>query len=212
MRGRVMALAVVVVAATCIASGEQGAGGEAKRWFKGNTHTHTLNSDGDSTPDDVVRWYREQRYHFLVFTDHNMVTPVDGLNAVHGAPDRFLVIRGEEVTDSAGDKPVHLNMLGGRAAVAPQGGGDAAVVLQRNIAAIEAAGGVRQINHPNFGWALSDADLLSARGAELLEIYNGHPTVNNVGGGGKQSAEALWDAMLTAGMRYTRSPATTCTN
>ena len=29
------------------------------RWYKGNTHTHTLNSDGDSTPDEVVRWYRE---------------------------------------------------------------------------------------------------------------------------------------------------------
>jgi hypothetical protein len=25
------------------------------RWYKGNTHTHTLNSDGDSTPDEVVR-------------------------------------------------------------------------------------------------------------------------------------------------------------
>ena len=31
----------------------------AMHWYKGNTHTHTLNSDGDSTPDDVVRWYRE---------------------------------------------------------------------------------------------------------------------------------------------------------
>ncbi|HUE85466.1 MAG TPA: hypothetical protein VMO26_05250, partial [Vicinamibacterales bacterium] len=36
------------------------------RWYKGNTHTHTLNSDGDSTPDDVVRWYREHGYRFLV--------------------------------------------------------------------------------------------------------------------------------------------------
>ena len=32
----------------------------APRWYKGNTHTHTVNSDGDSTPDEVVRWYREQ--------------------------------------------------------------------------------------------------------------------------------------------------------
>jgi hypothetical protein len=38
------------------------------RWFKGNTHAHTLNSDGDSTPDDVVRWYREHGYQFLVLT------------------------------------------------------------------------------------------------------------------------------------------------
>ena len=29
------------------------------QWYKGNTHTHTINSDGDSTPDEVVRWYRE---------------------------------------------------------------------------------------------------------------------------------------------------------
>src|SRR5262249_35562070 len=31
----------------------------SRHWYKGNTHTHTLNSDGDSTPDDVVKWYRE---------------------------------------------------------------------------------------------------------------------------------------------------------
>ena len=62
-------------------------------WFKGNTHTHTLNSDGDSTPDEVVRWYREHGYQFLVLTDHNFLTSVDGLNALHGASDRFLVIQ-----------------------------------------------------------------------------------------------------------------------
>ena len=54
------------------------AAGSAGRWFKGNTHTHTLNSDGDSTPDEVVRWYRDHSYHFLVLTDHNFLTDVDG--------------------------------------------------------------------------------------------------------------------------------------
>jgi hypothetical protein len=68
------------------------------RWFKGNLHTHTLNSDGDSTPEEVVRWYREHGYDFLVLTDHNFLTAVDGLNAVQGAPGKFLVVRGEEVT------------------------------------------------------------------------------------------------------------------
>jgi hypothetical protein len=43
------------------------------RWYKGNTHTHTVNSDGDSTPDEVVRWYREHGYHFVVLTDHTAV-------------------------------------------------------------------------------------------------------------------------------------------
>ena len=36
--------------------GAQNQGFTSTRWFKGNTHTHTLNSDGDSTPDEVVRW------------------------------------------------------------------------------------------------------------------------------------------------------------
>jgi hypothetical protein len=183
-----------------VATGQQAAGGEPLKWFKGNTHTHSLNSDGDSTPDEVVQWYREQRYHFLFFTDHNTVTPVDGLNAVFGAPDRFLVIRGEEVTDSADKKPVHLNMLGGEGVVAPQGGATPAESLRRNVAAIKAARGVVSVNHPNFGWALSASDLLEARGAELLEIFNAHYQVNNEGGGDQPGAEALWDGMLSAGI------------
>ena len=44
------------------------------QFFKGNLHTHTLNSDGDSTPDDVVRWYREHNYNFVTITDHNYLT------------------------------------------------------------------------------------------------------------------------------------------
>src|SRR5687767_13764789 len=31
----------------------------AKRWYKGNTHAHTLRSDGDSTPEEVAKWYKE---------------------------------------------------------------------------------------------------------------------------------------------------------
>src|SRR3954468_2964280 len=81
------------------------------RWYKGNTHTHTVNSDGDSTPDEVVRWYREHGYNFLVLTDHNYLTSVDGLNALHGAADKFLVVRGEEVTSTVQSKAVHVNGL-----------------------------------------------------------------------------------------------------
>src|SRR4029453_2308208 len=86
-------------------SGTQGASGTSPlRWYKGNTHTHTLNSDGDSTPDDVVRWYREHGYHFVTLTDHNYLTSVDGLNALPGADDQFLVMKGEEVSDTFGRK------------------------------------------------------------------------------------------------------------
>src|SRR5687768_14782261 len=103
------------------------------RWFKGNTHTHTLNSDGDSTPDDVVRWYREHGYQFLVLTDHNFVTGVEALNALHGADERFLVIPGEEVSDRFGEKPIHVNGLNVTRRVGPQGGSSVVEVLQRLV-------------------------------------------------------------------------------
>lgn len=191
----------ILVAVSADAPAQQTEADGTLKWFKGNTHAHSLNSDGDSTPDDVVRWYREQRYHFLFLTDHNIVTPVEGLNDVFAVPERFLVVRGEEVTDEAAGKPVHLNMLGGERVVPPQGGESVAEALRRNVAAITGAGGVISINHPNFGWAMSAADLGGGKGAHLLEIHNGHFMVNNAGGGGQPGAEALWDSMLSSGIR-----------
>jgi hypothetical protein len=170
------------------------------RWYKGNTHTHTLNSDGDSTPDEVVRWYRENAYHFLVLSDHNFLTAVDGLNAVHGADGRFLVIKGEEVTDRFGERPIHINGLDVEHLVGPQGGLTLVETIQRNVDAIRAARGVPHINHPNFRWAITAEQLAQVQNNKLFEIYNGHPQVNNVGGGGIAGLEEVWDAILSAGV------------
>lgn len=170
------------------------------RWYKGNTHTHTLNSDGDSTPDEVVRWYREHGYHFLVLTDHNFLTSVDGLNALHGADERFLVVKGEEVTSTVEKKPVHVNGLDVKQRSGAQTGSSILDVLQRSVDAVRAASGVPHINHPNFQWALTADDLRQTRNYKLFEIYNGHPTVNNVGGGGVPGLEEIWDRILSSGM------------
>jgi hypothetical protein len=168
-------------------------------WYKGNTHTHTVNSDGDSTPDEVVRWYREHGYQFLVLTDHNYVTSVDGLNAVHGAADKFLVIQGEEVTTSAESKPVHVNGLAVESRVEPPNADTVAEALQQSVDAIRRANGVPHVNHPNFGWALTAEDLRQLERDKLFEIYNGHPQVNNIGGGGVPGLEEVWDRLLTSG-------------
>jgi hypothetical protein len=179
-------------------SGTQGA--SPVRWFKGNTHTHTLNSDGDSTPDEVVRWYREHGYHFLVLTDHNYLTSVDGLNAVHGAADQFLVVRGEEVTSRSRDKkPVHVNGLDVHETVAPPPEGVVRDMLQQSVDGIRKARGIPNINHPNYGWAITADDLRLLERTHLFEIYNGHPQVNNLGGGGAPSLEEMWDRVLSSG-------------
>ena len=168
-------------------------------WYKGNTHTHTLNSDGDSTPDEVVRWYREHGYDFLVLTDHNYLTSVDALNALHGADEQFLVIKGEEVTDKFENKPIHVNGLNIKHLVKPQGGNSVVETIQRNVNAVHEASGLPHINHPNYQWAITAEDLKQVTNYKLLEIYNGHPYVNNLGVGGAPGLEEVWDMLLSGG-------------
>jgi len=159
-------------------------------WLKGNTHTHTSESDGDSTPAEVVRWYREHGYDFLIITDHDKVTRVDGGGMV--------LIPGEEVTDRLPKRPLHVNALGVLFSVKPQRGATPAEVLQRDVDAVWEAGGVAAINHPNFGWAFGVDELMKLERVSLLEIASGHPYVNMQG---PPSVEEMWDQLLTAGKR-----------
>jgi predicted metal-dependent phosphoesterase TrpH len=171
------------------------------RWYKGNLHTHTLNSDGDSTPHEVATWYREHGYEFLVLTDHNHFTDPAGLNALHAAKEKFLLIPGEEVTDSYMKKPIHINALNPERLVQPRQGTSVANTIQNDVDAIREAHALPSLNHPNFHWAITADDLLRVKNLGLFEVYNGHPTVNNNGGGGFQSLDEMWDTLLSAGQR-----------
>jgi len=160
-------------------------------WLKGNLHTHTTMSDGDSTPEAMAVWYRDHGYQFLVITDHDKITSI-------AAPEGLVLVPGEEVTDRLPKKPLHVNALGLTRVVPPQGGKTPVEVLQRNIDAVREAGGIPLVNHPNFGWAFTAQDLLQLRGVTLLEIASGHPYVNAQG---PPSVESMWDELLTAGRR-----------
>ena len=160
-------------------------------WLKGNLHTHTSLSDGDSTPEEVAAWYRGHGYDFLVLTDHDKITRI-------APPEGLLLIPGEEVTDRLPKKPLHVNAIGLERVVPPQGGKTPLEVLQRNVDAVRAAGGVPLVNHPNFGWAFGADELLQLRNFSLLEIASGHPYVNTQG---PPSVEAMWDRLLTNGQR-----------
>jgi hypothetical protein len=46
-------------------------------WFKGNTHTHSLWSDGNDFPDMIAAWYKEKGYDFLCLSDHNTLNAGD---------------------------------------------------------------------------------------------------------------------------------------
>ncbi len=46
---------------------------EKPQWQRGNTHTHTLWSDGDAPPETAIAWYVDHGYDFLVLSDHNIL-------------------------------------------------------------------------------------------------------------------------------------------
>jgi uncharacterized protein (TIGR03437 family) len=169
-------------------------------WYRGNAHTHTNNSfDGDSTPVAVATAYRELGYNFLFITDHNKLTDVDSVNSQVGIPGQFLVIKGEEVTDSFSGKPVHLIGMNNSLAVAPQHGVSVLNTIDNDVNAIAQAGGIAIVAHPNYLFALSSNDLKSVTGTLFFEIYNAHPVVNNYGDATHSSVEQKWDDALTSG-------------
>ncbi len=171
---------------------------QSRRWYKGNLHTHTTMSDGDSTPEVVARWYKDHGYQFLVLSDHNVLTPVAELNYKLAEPEKYLLIPGEEVTTSINKLPIHINAYGLDSLVKPMQGETMGPHIQGNVDLINKAGAIPSLNHPNFGWALQSKDLLPIQDLPMIEVFNGHPAVNNRGGGGFESLEQMWDTLLTA--------------
>lgn len=172
---------------------------EGLQWFKGNTHAHTTESDGDSSPEYVAGWYRDHGYGFLVLSDHNTLTDTEAL--AHLTGDGFLLIPGEEVTSAFENRPVHVNGLNLPRLVEPRTGESLVATIQNNVDAVREVRGVPHINHPNFGWSFGAEELAQVENDRLLEIFNGHPTVHNDGGGGAPGLEEIWDVLLTGGKR-----------
>ncbi len=202
LRGRSLltSMAALALAVTGFSTSSVFAQTESKaRWYKGNTHTHTLKSDGDSTPEEVTKWYRDNGYNFLFITDHEMITPVDELNKAFGKNGEFVVFTGQEVTDRLDGKPYHVNGLGVTKVTMPNRGKTVVENLQLNIDGVQSSGGIAQINHPNFGWALNAEQIAQVKQIKLMEVFNGHFMVNNLGGGGSPSVENIWDSVLSKG-------------
>lgn len=63
------------------AAPSQDAGGsfdhDTTGWFRGNTHTHSLWSDGNDFPEMIVGWYRDQGYDFIALSDHNILATTE---------------------------------------------------------------------------------------------------------------------------------------
>jgi hypothetical protein len=174
---------------------------------------HTNGSgDSETAPEVALRWYAEAGFDFVVITDHNVVT-------TPRARDDLLVFRGMEVTQNLAtcsptiaNEPclLHTSALfiddpSVRWATFPMVSHPTRFEAFSN--ALQMAGAwnaISVLNHPNFHRA-ADADLIarlvSSRKLQLIEVENRAVDSMNEGEGETLSTEALWDDLLSRGLR-----------
>lgn len=139
------------------------------KWLKGNLHTHTTLSDGNLTPEEVLKIYRGAGYDFIALTDH-------WVQGKTGERDGILVLNGCEwdAGDMVRTRVYHILGIGMEREVK----GDRTVLAtpQAIINAIRSAGGIAVLAHP--AWSLTDPDAaMKLEGLAGAEIYNSVSTL-----------------------------------
>lgn len=173
---------------------------DATTFQRGNIHTHSWESDGDSPPEDVYAWYRDHGYNFVALTDHNKRTDPDRYRDAERPG--FVLISGEEITLKPGGRHVHVNAICHRRRIGGRRFGTVEEGLRWAVTRTIQEGGVAMINHPNFHWAFGAEALPAGAQARMLEIWSGHPQVHWAGDYNHPSAEAIWDTALSQGADF----------
>ena len=175
---------------------------QPKQWYKGNTHTHTvLCGHADSTPEAVTKWYHDRGYNFLVLSEHNIFIDPADVPMPDNKRDDFILIPGEEITGGSHAHTTALNTVGlVNPAREKREGASKTEVIQDHVDGTIEQHGHAILNHPNFNYMNSAADIRPVKGLHMFELYNGHPKVNNFGNDDHISIEAMWDQLLSDGM------------
>ena len=154
------------------------------KWFKGNLHTHTTQSDGQYTPEQAIAWYHERGYDFLAITDHWVLTPGQVV-----APD-FITITGAELHGAG------YHMLGLGFAELPNR--DLEDSPQAIADAILSQDGLAYFAHP-YWTGQTSADVATVPEIMGIEVFNAVCEVAK----GIGFSSVHWDELLAQGFRFT---------
>ena len=170
-----------------------------KKWYRGNTHTHTaFGNNAYSSPDIVAKWYQEHGYNFLILSEHNKFVEVETDKFPEYLQSEFIFIPGQEVI---GYKTVHTTAMNiNRLVTWNVDQENTSVILQNQVSGIIEAGGQAILNHPNYKYAVTAKNILSANNLYMFELFNGNLATNNFGDNEHLSTEDIWDQLLTKGM------------
>lgn len=178
-------------------------------YYKANLHCHTTYSDGELTPEEVKRIYKEQGYAVVAYTDHRQYH-----NFSHLSDKDFLAISAMEVDinefgnvqwDFSRIKTYHINLYD----TAPHTHTEESITkrqperkyydmeyINRYIDEMNAMGFLACYNHPY--WSLqSCSDYTGLKGLWGMEIYNYGCELDGLYGYHPQA----YDEMLREGQR-----------
>lgn len=171
-----------------------------QNWYRGNTHAHTvLCGHADSAPEAVAKWYLDYGYNFVILSEHNRFINPDSVTLPEHRRSDFILIPGEEIS---GKKIIHTTAMNIRELADWQFDSEQrSQIIQSHVDNAMAAGGQAILNHPNYYYAASAADVLQVQRLIMFELFNGHPQVNVWGDETHPSTEEMWDFWLSKGMK-----------
>ena len=153
------------------------------QWYRGNTHSHSTESDGRIPMNERFAAYRDAGYNFLVLTDHRKVNDVSPYSR-----ENFLAISGSEVhpENPYGGGTYHIVGINLRERI------NCAELHPNDVLAeIKAQGGEAVLCHPYWcGHTIQDYEQLN--GYFAVEVYND----TCMGACGKGFSEQAWDDVL----------------
>lgn len=141
------------------------------KFYRGNLHTHSTNSDGSYTPDEVCRRYQEAGYDFIALSEHFMERfdfPVSDTRPFRN--DDFTTLVAAELHQGkiTVGETWHILALGIPVDFAPPTHEESALQIAERAAK---SGAFIGLVHPSwYGLTIEDAKLITC--AHGVEVYN----------------------------------------
>ncbi|MDP7303576.1 MAG: hypothetical protein QGG09_10770 [Pirellulaceae bacterium] len=186
---------------------------EGERWMP---YSQIQKRGGDQVLEKYLKRFGshwvETRGHAETPTYAVRLKPLNEFRALMEQRGQFIMIQGEEITDRALGKPVHMNATNIKTLIAPLGGQTIQETVNNNLRAVQQQAErtgrpiLLHINHPNFGFAMTAEDLAAVVEERFFEVYNGHPGVEHLGNAVRPGVERLWDIANTLRVAELEAP------
>ncbi|MGE5558196.1 MAG: PHP domain-containing protein [Bacillota bacterium] len=172
------------------------------KWFKGNLHCHSTNSDGILSPSEIAGIYKVRGWDFLAFTEHGLYTDNHEFN-----DESFLIIPGIEL-DAYNPDPGRIYHIVGIGAANAGGNGfehgdrfpgaawEGMKTAQSLIDALTAQNNLAVFCHPVWS-RLEFDDFKDLHGFFAVELFNNGCELENHTG----LCVNYWDSLLRRGKR-----------